>query len=137
MSVTRKKKFIEQSYQQWMLIRALAFAERDWFLASIVIFWAKESFVFISFAGLMAFFVGVLFIAPVIGICLHTTQMIFYRRSMRAHGDRMNIAHFKKTTWKANIIWLPIVCMLCYGVTDLFFDMRDDMVKALDFKSKN
>ena len=44
MNLKRRAHFAEETYKQWAMIRALAFAERDWIFCCTIIFLLNKTF---------------------------------------------------------------------------------------------
>jgi hypothetical protein len=129
MNLKRRAHFAEETYKQWAMIRALAFAERDWIFCCTIIFLLNKTFVFLSLPGLVAFFLGLFFVGPIVGMCLHATQLYFYKRRKES-GAALDQKFLQRMTWKANAIWLPVMALLAYGTIDLFYQMQAEVLSA-------
>jgi hypothetical protein len=134
MNLTRKKQFFDETVSQWSMIRALAFAERDWIVSVMIIFSVSDVFVFLGFAGVASTIFGVLFIAPVLSLGMHATQKYFYRRMKEKKNTHVTMRDLKRMSWKANLIWFPVIFGACWLTIGLFFDMRAEFLLALGLK---
>jgi hypothetical protein len=116
------------------MIRALAFAERDWIISAIIIFSISDLFVFLSFPGIVSTVFGILFMAPVLSLCMHATQKYFYRRMKEKKNAQVTMRDLKRMSWKANLIWFPVIFGACWMTVGLFYDMRAEFLSALGMK---
>ena len=123
--------FSERSYYQWLLMRCLAFGERDWMLAASVLFVIDKNREFLSIPGFVLFMAGLIFMGPVFGILIFYNNKALYLYRKRRGTLPADFKGLKRMSLRINLYWLPFVFAFSYYGFNLFYETYADLTKPL------
>jgi len=122
----------ERSYLQWSLLRALAFAERDWILICATLFLLSETRDFLTVAGMTCMALGIFILAPVYGLFLYLAGKRIYLRGKARGVMPKTVAAAKKITWQANACVFPAMLVVSVLAVNLYYDGYHSLTQWLD-----
>lgn len=130
----RKKKvredIAERGYFQWNLIRSLAFGERDWIVLCAIFFLLSPTRDFLTITGFSAMALGIFFLGPVFGMCIHLMTKFLYFRRKKAGTLPTSQKELYRITWLANAICAPMIILFGWLAFDLFYQTVEDLVRT-------